>query len=105
MKATAVPTRQRKSVLHSLAGAASIIRAGGRRIADGDGDLAQLAALYALRAEIDAAVDTAARHLLADAEASRREIGSALGMTPQAVGKRWPGVSARPRGGQEARLR
>ena len=109
VKETAVPASRhdgRKSILHTLTeGCPSMIRSAGRRIVAGDGDLAELAALFDLIAVINETVDVVAAHLLAN-DNSRREVGAALGgMSPQAVGKRYPGASSRPPGGQRGETR
>jgi hypothetical protein len=72
---------------------------------DGAGGLADLHALVWLRAELDQAVDTAARHLLEHDDASYREIGAALGIGRDAAAKRYPNASSRRPGGQPGRLR
>jgi hypothetical protein len=70
----------------------------------GHGGLAELAAIADLERQLVDARDDVARHLLRHDDAYR-EIAVALGITPQAAAKRYPGVSSRPAGGQEGRLR
>src|SRR5262245_31965659 len=89
----AVARADRKSVVHTLDGAAAMIRSAGRRIVDGDGDLAELTVLAELAVIVREAVDVAARHLLEHTEASNKEIAYALGITRQAVAKRYPRAS------------
>ena len=71
----------------------------------GHGGLAELAAITDLEHQLADARDDVARHLLRHDDASYREVAIALGITPQAAAKRYPGASSRPVGGQEARLR
>ena len=72
---------------------------------DGYGGLAELQAVAELRQELDDAIDVMVRWLFTYDDASCAEIAAALNVTQQAVAKRWPGVSARPAGGQIGRLR
>jgi len=92
-------------MLESVDACARFLRAFRRRTRDGDAGLAELAAVAALRDDLDSAVDEIARHLLAADDCSYREIGVALGISPQAAAKRYPGASGRPAGGQRAGLR
>lgn len=93
------------SIFRTLRGARGMIRAAGRHTAAGRGGLDELAALVELRRELDAVIDTAACHLLANEAASYAEVGTAMGITKQAVALRYPGASARPLGGQTAENR
>jgi hypothetical protein len=72
---------------------------------DGYGGLAELHALVELRDGIDSAIDHVARHLLEHDDASYREVGLAVGVTAQAVAKRYPNSSSRQRGAQPGNLR
>jgi hypothetical protein len=84
-----------------------LLRAYVRRIGDGDGDLAALAELAALRDELEAhLVDAVAVLRHSTRPASWTEIGMALGTTPQAAQQRYGKVGgARRPGGQPAHLR
>jgi DNA-directed RNA polymerase specialized sigma24 family protein len=73
--------------------------------ADGYGGLAELLAAVQVQRDMADAIDTMARHLLEHEDCSYREIAAALGISTQAVAKRYRGTSSRPRGGQRAGLR
>ena len=66
---------------------ARMIRAGGRRVADGDPE--DLALFVQLQAELDAALDAAVAGMRENTGRSWAEIGRALGVTKQAAAKRW----------------
>lgn len=66
---------------------ARMIRAAGRRVADGDPE--DLALMVALQAELDAALDSAVAGMRANTGRSWAEIGRALGVSKQAAAKRW----------------
>lgn len=93
------------SIISTLRGASGMIKAAGRHTAAGRGGKDELEALVKLRKELDAVIDSAACHLLANQDHSYAEIGEALGITKQAVALRYPGASARPLGGQTAENR
>ena len=93
------------SMLGTIRGARGMVRSFARNTTDGLGGLAELAAMAQLRDELEAAIDACALHLLAEDDASYREIGIALNITPQAAAKRFPGASTRPPGGQSWRFR
>jgi hypothetical protein len=97
--------RSGRSLLDTLAAARRFLRAAVDRTEHGDGGLAELARLADLELEVRRAVDGCAVWLLEHDDASYREVGAALGMSLQAVAKRYPGLSSRPAGGQESRLR
>jgi len=81
-----------------------IIRSQVRRAVD-DGDLEALGDLAALRRDIDVAIERAAHSLMTDHLASYAEIGAKLGITRQAVQKRYPQAAGRTVGGQPGNLR
>jgi hypothetical protein len=100
-------TRERKrwSMLESIAAVHRLIVAQERRARDGEGGLAELAALAALERVLGDTIGAVAIHLLEHDEASYKEIGIALDLTKQGALKRYPGASSRPVGGRPARLR
>lgn len=71
-----------------------MVRAAGRRVADGDPE--DLAMLLDVQAELDAAIAAGVRGMRANTGRSWSEIGRALGVTKQAAAKRWGGVSVAP---------
>lgn len=89
----------------SIEAARRLVRAATRNTRDGYGGLAELAALVELRDEVEVAIDAGALHLLANDDASYREVAVALGITRQAAMKRYPEASSRPQGGQPGNLR
>ena len=95
----------RRSMLESIAAIDRLIVAQARRAREGDGGLAELAALAALESVLAAAIDDVATYLLEHDDASYREVGIALGIGKPGALKRYPGASARPPGGQRADLR
>lgn len=88
-----------------IAFARRVIASAGRRVAAGDLD--NLAALDALRQDLDAAVDAAVAGLRAEPHAySWATIGDELGVTRQAAIQRFPHAGgARRAGGQPGHLR
>jgi len=98
-------TKRRRPMLDTIDAARRIVAAFVVRTRHGDGGLAELASIVALRQETDMAIDAIARHLLAAEDCSYREVGVALGISPQAAAKRYPRASSRPAGGQRAGLR
>jgi hypothetical protein len=84
---------------------ARVVRAAGRRVADGDID--GLSELVALRADLDAAIENAVIGLRAEPHAqSWGAIAARLGVTRQAAMQRWPQArGARRPGGQPSHLR
>lgn len=84
-----------------------VVKAFGRRI--GAGDVAALPELVQLRDEVDAAIVDAVEQLRAEPWCySWQQIGDVLGMTRQAVQKRYgpkTQTGARKSGGQPSRLR
>ena len=101
----AKPESKRRSALHTLEGVNSMLRAGHKRIADGEYSLAELARLAEVKVTAETLIDAAVNWLGAHDDVSYRELGIALGRTRQAVEKKWPGVSGREAGGQPSRLR
>ena len=101
----ATPTGSRRPMLESIGAARRFVRAFVARTRAGDGGLAELAAVAELHRETDHAIDAIAHHLLKVEDCSYREIGVALGISPQAAAKRYPQASGRPAGGQRSGLR
>ena len=71
-----------------------MVRAAGRRIADGDPE--DLALLLQVQAELDAAITAGVLGMRANTGRSWAEIGRALGVTKQAAAKRWGTPTPRP---------
>jgi hypothetical protein len=89
-------------LMETLEGAERLIRVVPERFAQGHGGLDELAKLVAIHRLVADAIDAAARRLLDAEDASFGDVGTALGITQQAVSARYPGASRRLRGGQGA---
>lgn len=93
----------------SLEGSLGVIdrfaRAIAAHTADGYGGLAELYAVAEAHRRLADVIDAMARHLLTHDDYRYAEIGEALGITAQAVAKRYPGASSRRRGAQPGNLR
>ena len=70
-----------------------MVRAAGRRIADGDPE--DLVLMLQVQVELDAAVAAGVRGMRENTGRSWAEIGRALGVTKQAAAKRW-GLTPQP---------
>jgi len=92
-------------MLDTIDAARRFVRSFVTRTQRGEGGLAELTAIVALRDDLDRAIDDIARHLLAHDDVSTFEVGTAMGITRQAVAKRYPGASSLRVGGQPARRR
>jgi hypothetical protein len=92
------------NVHRSLGAAGRLVRATVGHVEDGQGDLAELAALVEHEALVAEVIDQVALTLLARG-ASYREIAAALKISRSRVEQRYPGASSRRPGGQPAGLR
>jgi len=100
----AKPAREPRSAEDLMGAIGRLLRAMGRRAADGELGLVELAAIVELETELAELRNRVARRLLAD-DFSHREIGVALGVSRQAVERRYPGAASRRPGGQPGPLR
>jgi uncharacterized protein YerC len=83
----------------TLNGVSAILRAQAARMAVGEGGLDEIAAMAAVRDLADQALDVMIVTLLSEG-VSFAQVAEALGVSTQAVGRKYRGLSARAAGGQ-----
>jgi uncharacterized protein YerC len=88
----------------TLNGVSAILRAQPDRLAGGEGGLDELTAMKAVRDVADQALDAMIVTLLTEG-VSFAKVAEALGVSVQAVGRKYRGLSAHQPGGQASNVR